>query len=331
MAATGLSLDTEAVLLLCGHFDQSQDDLQPLSTGEYNRLARWLDDQGLRPPALIDTFDSLDGFEETALDRERVGKLLARGPALAFTVEQWLNHGLWVISRADPGYPRRYLERLKALTPPMLYGAGDQSLLGDRGLAVIGSRNVDESGLAFASAVAQTASRDRVTIVSGGARGVDQVATSAALEAGGTAAGILANSLNRAAVSGAYRDAIRDQRLVLLSPYSPNAGFSVGNAMGRNKLIHALADWSLVVDCSVESGGTWAGATENLNKCWTPLFVRAGHDAPDGNRCLLAEGGIALDLATIEEAADLAETLNHLVRHSSPAPAAKPTQRALDL
>jgi predicted Rossmann fold nucleotide-binding protein DprA/Smf involved in DNA uptake len=59
---------------------------------------------------------------------------------------------------------------------------------------------------------------------------------------------------------------LRDGQLVLLSPYDPQAGFNIGNAMQRNKLIYALADAALVVQSDYGKGGTWAGAIEQLDK-----------------------------------------------------------------
>ncbi|MCY3786193.1 MAG: hypothetical protein OXG47_05640 [bacterium] len=52
------------------------------------------------------------------------------------------------------------------------------------------------------------------------------------------------------------RRAIHEGRAVICTPYSPEAPFSVGNAMGRNKLIYALSDLTLVVAANVDTGGT---------------------------------------------------------------------------
>ncbi|HRR34848.1 MAG TPA: hypothetical protein P5026_12155, partial [Kiritimatiellia bacterium] len=58
-------------------------------------------------------------------------------------------------------------------------------------------------------------------------------------------------------------------------PYYPEAGFSVGTTMGRNKLIYALADYGLVVSADFKKGGTWEGAQEELRrKPGRPVFVR---------------------------------------------------------
>ena len=50
----------------------------------------------------------------------------------------------------------------------------------------------------------------------------------------GTAAGVLADSLLRAATSAFYRKHLTAANLVFVSPLNPEAGFNVGNAMGRN-------------------------------------------------------------------------------------------------
>jgi predicted Rossmann fold nucleotide-binding protein DprA/Smf involved in DNA uptake len=74
-----------------------------------------------------------------------------------------------------------------------------------------------------------------------------------------------------------------ESKLVLVSPYDPMAGFNVGNAMQRNKLIYALADAALVISSDYQKGGTWAGATEQLTKLrLVPVFVRSRGDIGKG-------------------------------------------------
>jgi predicted Rossmann fold nucleotide-binding protein DprA/Smf involved in DNA uptake len=170
----------------------------------------------------------------------------------------------------------------------LLYGCGKKQLLSQGGLAIIGSRDVDAAGEEFTKRAAASAAREEMQVVSGGARGVDQLAMLAALEAGGTVVGVLADSLLRSATSGKARESIQDGRLTLVSAFDPEAGFNVGNAMQRNKQIYALADFGLVVSSGYNEGGTWSGAIEQLEKLHlTPIFVRAGDDVPEGNRQLL--------------------------------------------
>jgi predicted Rossmann fold nucleotide-binding protein DprA/Smf involved in DNA uptake len=112
-----------------------------------------------------------------------------------------------------------------------------------------------------------------------------------ALNAGGSVIGVMADGLFKAALSGKYREGIREKRLVLVSPFHPEARFMVGNAMNRNKLVYALADFALVVSAEKDKGGTWAGAKEELNRANPrPVFVHLAGDVPKGNRALIDIG-----------------------------------------
>ena len=75
------------------------------------------------------------------------------------------------------------------------------------------------------------------SIVSGGARGIDESAMLGALEKEGTVIGVLSDRLLKAATSSKYRPALMARNLVLMSPFNPEAGFDVGNAMARNKYV----------------------------------------------------------------------------------------------
>jgi predicted Rossmann fold nucleotide-binding protein DprA/Smf involved in DNA uptake len=160
-------------------------------------------------------------------------------------------------------------------------------------------------GDAFATDIGRRCAAAGLAVFSGAARGVDRLAMAAALERGGTAVGILADSLERALREADIRRPILSGDLALATPFHPAAGFSVGNAMARNKLIYCLADAAVVVATAVENGGTWAGAIENLRAGWVPLFVRAGSGVPTGNRALIERGAMPLDRDVFPAAAEL--------------------------
>ncbi|MEC4893933.1 MAG: DNA-processing protein DprA [Oscillatoria sp. PMC 1051.18] len=286
-----LQPDTQVILLLCASFGQNrQTEPQPLTLSEYNSVAGWLRENHLTPKNLLDPTCSQKLKETTIgkLDSERIIALLNRSFMLSLAVEKWTNQGLWILARSDRHYPKCLKQKLKHSAPAILYGVGKIELLSQGGLAIVGSRDVDAEGLSYTTNVVQTCVAEGIQVVSGGARGVDQAAMLAALEAGGTAVGVLADSLSKAAVSSKFRSSIQEDKLTLISPYDPDAGFSVGNAMGRNKYIYALADYSLVISSLIEKGGTWAGATEALKKIKnTPVFVRMQGDVPAGNYQLI--------------------------------------------
>ncbi len=287
--------DTEAILLLCGRFGRPEESgVSPLEPRELNRLAEWLKQHDMRPGDLLDLAQIDLQDPDLPVPAERLLNLVERGSALALAVESWESRGLWVMSQSDELYPPR-LRELGPKAPAILYGAGDPRLVsGDcQALAVVGSRHVDEAALEFTRTVAHACGRQGIQIVSGAARGVDSEAMWAAIEAGGMTVGVLAESLARAAVAGRNPAALVEGQMALISPYDPNSGFNVGNAMGRNKYIYALADAALVVSTAVDSGGTWAGAVEALKRGVPPVFVRLQEPAPEGNLKLLEEGAQA--------------------------------------
>jgi len=274
-----LSANTQAILLLTaplivGGGENSKELLTP---SEYGKLARFLHSKECQPADLVS-----NSSEELALElnkivnSDRLKRLVARGFLLSQAIERWRARAIWVVSRADEGYPARLRDRLKDMAPPVLYGCGDPVILNNGGLAVVGSRNADSKVLEFTIGIGELAARAQRTIISGGARGIDQAAMSGALEAGGNSVGVLADSLERAALNRDHRNYLRDGQLVLLSPYDPQAGFNIGNAMQRNKLIYALADAALVVQSEYGKGGTWAGAIEQLDKLrLVPIYTLA--------------------------------------------------------
>lgn len=293
MTTPPLQSDTQATLLLCGRFGaaRSTSEVRPLSLKEYNGLAAWLGQQAFRPGDLVEEDTVLGRLPTHVLDPVRVRDLLARGAALAFAVEEWERKGIWILSRADTTYPVRLRSTLKAIAPPLLYGAGDRALLDGPTLGVVGSRNADADDLDFTQAVAERCVAEGVSIVSGGAKGVDIEAMLGALDAGGRAVGVLPEGIEKPAVSRVYRDALASGRLALVSSHAPGTRWSVANAMGRNKVIYGLSDGVLVV-ASGTDGGTWEGATEALRHGWSRVFVRVG-GVPDGNQRLLDRGAHA--------------------------------------
>lgn len=309
-----MSEDAKAILLLCGHLGTSER-VNPLTQGEYNDVVQWLRGKSLRPSDLLDPQRVPALARDTGLAADRLDALLKRGVQLGFAVEKWEQSGLWVVCRSDPDYPSRLKTHLKDKAPPILFGAGTRSLLAGGGLAIVGSRDVDDAGQDFARDVADGWARAGEPVVSGGARGVDAIAMNAALEAGGVVIGVLADSLLRRSVSRETRYALADGRLLLISPYHPEAGFNVGNAMGRNKLVYAMADYGLIVSSDHKKGGTWEGAVEELKReGHRPVFVRTGAAVPVGNRKLLELGaapfpdlaGAANILSTVRLAAQRA-------------------------
>jgi predicted Rossmann fold nucleotide-binding protein DprA/Smf involved in DNA uptake len=225
---------------------------------------------------------------------ERIPQLLGRARALALATEELEHKGFWVLTGISDEYPQRLRDRLGDNAPALLSGAGNSALIHQDGLGVVGSRDIPLESVEVARRLARTATDHGIPIVSGAARGVDQHAMNAAFEFGGTVVGVLADSLTRAVSSPATRRGIASEQICLITPYSPHAPFSAGNAMGRNKVIYALSRAVVVVRSDEGSGGTWAGATEALTKKYSAVYSWLGAGAALGNEALLREGARAL-------------------------------------
>ncbi len=323
-----LSPDSQVMLLLCSRLGLPSDpDTAPFTLRDWNPLARKLQTSSLRPGALLDLSEQDLAIQLSVSSEEasRITRLLERRGSLAIELERLESLGIRVLTRADENYPLRYRQRLKDVAPTVLFYAGNRDLLGQPGIAVVGSRNVDQVGQDCAAYIGNACAWSGLVLYSGGAKGVDSISMRAALDGRGTAVGILADSMERAIRAPETRAALMRGDLCLLTPYAPNAGFSVGAAMGRNKLIYTLADYAVVAASDVEKGGTWAGATEALRAEWVPVFILEYSGMPEGNRELIKKGGMPLPYPFSVEFAKFPNWLSALTGQNKP----KPTQLGL--
>jgi predicted Rossmann fold nucleotide-binding protein DprA/Smf involved in DNA uptake len=315
-----ISEDGKALVMLCsqlginGGGDASV--LTPLTLSEWNAFARRIHDSALKRPSALLGLTAKDLAKQLILakpEAERVIQLLARGGSLALELERLAARGIWCVTRADDAYPARLRNTLKHQAPAVLFGAGELAVFHKARVAIIGSRNLDERGQSLAQALGGMCARISAVVVSGGARGTDRIAMQAALEAGGSAVGALADSLEKTVRQPDVREFITDGRLTLLTPYQPDSGFSVGAAMGRNKIIYGLADYAVVVASDYEKGGTWAGAVEALKAEWCPVFVSSGADAGAGNKELVKKGALPLSEAELDGIVHLTDWMKERV------------------
>ena len=202
--STQLSSNTQAILLLTAPLiaGKKEESTPLLKLAEYNRLARLLVTKGKQPADLL----APDAVEliadcEVQFGQGRIKDLLGRGFLLSQAVDRWHSRGIWVISRADAAYPKRLKARLKENAPPILYGCGEEALLELGGLAVVGSRHIDDAMLQYTMNLGAMAAAVNRPIVSGAARGIDSSAMAGALEGGGVVIGVMADSLERAALA----------------------------------------------------------------------------------------------------------------------------------
>jgi DNA processing protein len=177
------------------------------------------------------------------------------------------------IRRGDPGYPAR-LARIGD-APAELRIRGELAAPAAR-VAIVGSRLVDARGRDLAHGLARDLARAGVSIVSGGADGVDAAAHEGALSAGGHTVAVFGCGLD-VAYPAAHRALF--ERIVaaggaLLSEYEDDRRPTEWSFPRRNRIVSGMSDAVVVVRAREKSG---ALVTAELARAQgTPLLAVPG-------------------------------------------------------
>lgn len=151
-----------------------------------------------------------------------------------------------------------YPERFKQLNdmPLALYALGDASVLKDTvSIGVVGTRNASTYGIETAQKLSFALASCGVTIVSGGALGIDSEAHAGAMLAKGRTAAFLGCglSVDYLKENASLRRAITKYGAVI-SEYAPFTPASRTTFPIRNRLISGLTIGTLVIEAGVKSG-----------------------------------------------------------------------------
>ncbi len=173
--------------------------------------------------------------------------------------------GARVILLADEWYPARLREI--ANPPPLLYVRGSLAPEARR-VAVVGSRDADEQGLEIARSFGDALARAGITVVSGGARGIDTAAHDGAFWGAGPSVAVLGCGIDVVypPENGDVFDRIARGPGALVSEFPPGTPPLPPNFPRRNRTIAGLCDAIVVVRAAVRSGALITanhGAKEN--------------------------------------------------------------------
>jgi DNA processing protein len=163
------------------------------------------------------------------------------------------SNGFRVLLSEDQEYPRRLKEIEQP--PPVLFMRGDWRSEDDLSVAIVGTRRTTAYGRQITEQLARTLASRGVTIISGLARGVDALAHTSALEAGGRTAAVLGCGVDRIYPPenrGLAQKIVRNG--ALLSDYPLGTPPEGGNFPPRNRIISGLASATVVVEAGETSG-----------------------------------------------------------------------------
>lgn len=286
-----------SAILLCSYLGiDKNDSLKPFSLGEWNIFLDGIIEIKEEPSIIFSKGKEwMEKMHYSDEQKERVNSLISRGAGVAFELDSLEKKGVNVVTLFDADYPILLKRKLKKKMPPVLFYAGNLDLAKKIGIAVVGSRNVDEEGREFTKELVEKASKDKLIVYSGGARGVDTISESTALHSGGAVVSFVADSLLSKIKKQEVINNIIAGKLLLLSDAKPDAGFSAARAMNRNKYIYASSYGAFVVQSDYNKGGTWTGAIESIKNNYTKTLVW-DNKKYNGNQKLIENGGIPYEI-----------------------------------
>lgn len=215
---------------------------------------------------------------------------------LSFVAEKLCNEGYKIIPINSDLYPKIMKENLKLkYAPTILYTKGDVKILQENSVAVVGSRDAGEDALNFTDNIAKKMANEYKVVVSGFAKGVDKQALDSSIKYNGNSIIVLPQGiLTFGSGFRKYYNEINGGSVIVLSTFPPEAGWSTGLAMARNRYIYGLAQEIYVAQTN-DSGGTWAGATDGLKKGRTVFVYYPKDDIKSPAYQLIKMGAKAID------------------------------------
>lgn len=170
---------------------------------------------------------------------------------------------------------------------------GNDGLLEQTGISICGSRDATERGLELADTIGYLCARHGIALVAGNARGVDDIAQTAALRNGGNVIAVLPEGLRNWRPRSSQRDFLDHDlaNIAVVSQFEDHHRWRVYRAMARNRLVIALSRVLFVVDAGTE-GGTFDAGVQALRAKHPLAIVADGREAlTPGSRQLIVKGG----------------------------------------
>ena len=161
-----------------------------------------------------------------------------------------------IIKKGESKYPNKLLE--VESPPKQLYVEGDESLLNNDSIAIVGSRKASSYGKQCAKIFAREISRAGFTVVSGLAIGIDSIAHIYSMNEMGKTIAVLGSGLNNIAPKENYYlyKQILENGGCVVTEYPPEEQENKVNFPRRNRIISGLAMGVLLVEAKYRGGGS---------------------------------------------------------------------------
>ena len=203
--------------------------------------------------------------------------------------------------------------------PPILFLRGELLRDDTVAVAIVGARQCTLYGREQAEKFARGLAQAGMTVVSGGARGIDTAAHYGALRAGGRTIVVSGCGLNHCYPPEnheLYDEIVKCCRGCIISEMPPGEPPLPKNFPPRNRIIAALSLGTLVVEANLRSGSmiTARLAAEDYGREVFAVPGRVDSPASSGTHHLIRSGGAEL----VESARDILESLGLVTTESEP-------------
>lgn len=164
-----------------------------------------------------------------------------------------------VIKITDKEYPKRLLNIKKP--PEQLYVEGNEKLLNNNSLAIVGSRDCTEYGIKYTKKFTKEIADYNITIISGLAVGIDTIAHEIAKECKGNTIAVIASGFDYIypEENKALFQEILNEGGCIVSEYEPKTQTNMKNFPKRNRIISGIAMGVLVIEAGYRSGSIITG------------------------------------------------------------------------
>ena len=212
----------------------------------------------------------------------------------------------------DPSYPHL----LKQIYDPplVLFVQGNQKLLNQSQLAIVGSRSASINGRETAFEIAQQLVAKGLVVTSGLALGIDAAAHKGALMSNASTIAVVATGLDKVypARHRALAAQIIEKEGAIISEFLPRTSPKPGHFPKRNRIISGLSEGVLVVEAALQSGSLITARCA-LEQNRDVFSIPSGIHNPQAKGChwLIKQGA-----KLVEETADIMDELA-FTNHSS--------------
>ncbi len=194
-------------------------------------------------------------LKQAGLDSSAIQSITVSRPKISLEeeMEKLDRFGVKALTSHDPNYPARLKEIYDF--PPVLYIKGSLLPQDEWCIAVVGTRRATVYGRQVTEEITADLVRNKITVVSGLARGIDTVAHRSALEAGGRTLAVFACGLDIVYPAENTEMASRiPSQGALISEYPLGTKPRPENFPRRNRILSGLSLGVLVVEAGETSG-----------------------------------------------------------------------------